>query len=128
MTGPVISVAPTELSLSIVTKLFSLVPLFCILLTRTITRRAVAWVGSVQTECTVPLGTYRIFVEWKVPEMSNFDSPLTYQVRPRNGPSLDSSKRKFLSFVWSSWLQRLLKRQVLRQGQDQTSHIILDLA
>ena len=39
------------------TKLLSLVPLFCILLTRTITKRAVAWVGSVQPECTVPLGT-----------------------------------------------------------------------
>ena len=31
------------------TKLLSPVPLFCILLTRTITKRAVAWVGSVQT-------------------------------------------------------------------------------
>ena len=60
LTGPVISVGPTELSLSILTKLFSLVPLFCILLTRTITRRAVAWVGSVQTECTVPLGTWAL--------------------------------------------------------------------
>ena len=39
------------------TKLLSPVPLFCILLTRTITKRAVAWVGSMQQECTVPLGT-----------------------------------------------------------------------
>ena len=83
--------------------------------------RAVAWVGSVQTECTVPLSTSAL-VEWKAPEMSNFDSPLTYQVRLGNGPSLDPSKSSFL------WLQRLLKRQVLRQGQDQTSHITLDLA
>ena len=45
------------------------------------------------------LGTYRIFVEWKAPEMSNLYSPLTYQVRPGNGPRLDPSKRKFLSFV-----------------------------
>ena len=127
LTGPVISVGPTELSLSILTELFSLVPLFCILLTRTITRRAVAWVGFVQMECTVPLGTWAL-VEWKAPEMSNFDGPLTYQVRPGNGPSLDPSKRKFLSFVWPSWLQRLLKRQVLRRDQDQTSHITLDLA
>ena len=37
------------------TKLLSPVPLFCILLTRTITKRAVAWVGSVQPQCTVPL-------------------------------------------------------------------------
>ena len=95
------SVGPTELSLSILTKLFSLVPLFCILLTRTITRRAVAWVGSVQTECTVPLGTSAL-VEWKAPEMSNFDSPLTYQVRLGNGPSLDPWKRKFLSLATTS--------------------------
>ena len=40
------------------TKLFSPVPLFCILLARTITKRAVAWVGAVQPECTVPLGTW----------------------------------------------------------------------
>ena len=39
------------------TKLFSPVLLFCFLLTRTITKRAVAWVGSVQPECTVALGT-----------------------------------------------------------------------
>ena len=39
------------------TKLLSPVPLFCILLTRTI-KRAVDWVGSVQPECTVPLGTW----------------------------------------------------------------------
>ena len=30
----------------------------CILLTRTITKRAVAWVGSVQPECTFPLDTW----------------------------------------------------------------------
>ena len=39
-------------------KLLFPVPLFCILLTRTITKRAVDWVGSVQPECTVPLGTW----------------------------------------------------------------------
>ena len=33
------------------TKLLSRVPLFRILLTRTITKRAVAWVGSEQPEC-----------------------------------------------------------------------------
>ena len=32
--------------------------LFCILLTRTITKHTVAWVGSVQPECTIPLGTW----------------------------------------------------------------------
>ena len=40
------------------TKLLFLVPLFCILLTRRITKRAVAWVGSVQPECTISLGTW----------------------------------------------------------------------
>ena len=43
---------------------------------RTITKRAVPWFGSVQPECTVPLGTdvefpkFRtgIFVEWKEPK------------------------------------------------------------
>ena len=39
------------------TKLLSPVPLFCILVARTITKRAVAWVGSVEPECTVPLKT-----------------------------------------------------------------------
>ena len=40
------------------TKLLSPVPLFCILLTRTITKCTVAWVGSVQPECTVLLGMW----------------------------------------------------------------------
>ena len=40
------------------TKLLFPVPLFRILLTRTITKRAMAWVGSVQPECTAPLGTW----------------------------------------------------------------------
>ena len=40
------------------TKLLSPVPLFWIQHTRTITKRAVAWVGSVLPECTVPLGTW----------------------------------------------------------------------
>ena len=46
------------------TKLLSPVQLSCILLTRTITKCAVVWVGSVQLECT------GIFVEWKVPLVS----------------------------------------------------------
>ena len=41
------------------TKLLSPVPLFCILLTRTITKHVVAWVGSVQPECIVPLWNFR---------------------------------------------------------------------
>ena len=35
------------------TKLLSPVPPFCVLLTRTITKQAVAWVRSVQPECTL---------------------------------------------------------------------------
>ena len=53
------------------TKLLSPVPLFCILLTRTITKRAVAWVGSVQPECIVPLRNFRN-VEWKAPMVSEY--------------------------------------------------------
>ena len=54
------------------TKLMCPVPLFCFLLTRTITKRALAWVGSLQQECTVPMSTWNFrnfkpesFVEWK---------------------------------------------------------------
>ena len=46
------------------TKLLSPVQLFCILLTRTITKCAGVWVGSVKLECT------GIFVELKVPLVS----------------------------------------------------------
>ena len=53
------------------TKLLSPVPLFCILLTRTITKRVVAWVGSVQPECIVPLRNFRN-VEWKAPMASEY--------------------------------------------------------
>ena len=42
------------------TKLLFPVALFYILLTRTITKCAVAWVGSVQTECTMPLGMWNV--------------------------------------------------------------------
>ena len=53
LTGPVISVGPTELSLSILTKLFSLVQLFCILLTRT--KPYARWLGSGLCKRNVPL-------------------------------------------------------------------------
>ena len=56
------------------TKLMFPVPLFCFLLTRTITKRAVAWVGSLQPESTVPMSTWNFrnfkpeyFVEGKAP-------------------------------------------------------------
>ena len=74
LTGPVISVGRTEMSRSIWPNLLSTVPLFRILLTRTITKRAVAWVGFVQQKCTRSPGHVEfpkfqtgIFVEWKAP-------------------------------------------------------------
>ena len=54
------------------TKSWSPVPLLCIM-TRTMAKCAVAWVGSVQRICTVPLAreiseiSNRNFVEWKAP-------------------------------------------------------------
>lgn len=53
----------------------SLVPLFGILLTRTITKCAVAWVWSVQPECTVPLGTWN-FWNFKLDFLLNGKGPL----------------------------------------------------
>ena len=51
------------------TKLMCPVPLFCFLLTRTITKRAVAWVGSLQPEYNAPFewarGTFEIS-NWKI--------------------------------------------------------------
>ena len=40
------------------TEMSSSIPLSCILLTKTIIIRTVAWVGSVQLECAFPLGTW----------------------------------------------------------------------
>ena len=68
------------------TKLLSPVPLFCILLARTITKRAVAWVGSVEPECTVPLNTEN-FRNFKPEFLLNGKRPMSYQT---------SSKRSLL--------------------------------
>ena len=59
-------------------KILSPVPLFSSLLTRTITKRAVAWVEYVQPECTVRFPKFQIgiFVEWKAPEIMWCDLPL----------------------------------------------------
>ena len=66
------------------TKLLSPVPLFCILLTRTINKRMVAWVGSVQPECTVALGTWnfrnfkpKFLLNWKRPRTANIVAVVT---------------------------------------------------
>ena len=56
------------------TKLLSRVLLFYVLLTRTITKCAVAWVGSVQTECTMPLGTWN-FQSFKLEFLLNGKCP-----------------------------------------------------
>ena len=48
--------------------------LFCILLTRTMTKRTVAWVKSVQPECAVPLGTWN-FQNFKPEFLSNEKPP-----------------------------------------------------
>ena len=77
--GPALKVVHIDKSghfsrLDHLTKLLSPVSLFCILLTRTITKCTMAWVRSVQPECTVLLGMQNvqdfqtgIFVEWKAP-------------------------------------------------------------
>ena len=60
LTDPVISVGRTKISLTIL-QMLSQLALFCILLTRTITKRGVAWIGFLQPElCTVSLGTWNI--------------------------------------------------------------------
>ena len=43
------------------TKLLFPVSIFCLLFTRTITERAAAWVGSVQSKWTVPLGAWNFW-------------------------------------------------------------------
>ena len=52
LTGLVILVSWTEMSHFHFTKLLSPEPLFCILFTRTVSKHAVAWIGSVLLECT----------------------------------------------------------------------------
>ena len=41
-------------------KLLSPLLLFCVLLTRTKTKREVVWFGAMQQKCTVPLGTWNV--------------------------------------------------------------------
>ena len=61
----------------------------------TITKRAVAWVGSVQPECTVPLSTWNFrnfkpefFVEWKATLMKPLVRTSFLGTRPSYFPSL----------------------------------------
>ena len=70
LTGLVISVGQTEMSIFHLTQSWSPELLLCILLIRTITKHAVAWVGSVQPQCTVPFNmwNFRDFKpKWKAP-------------------------------------------------------------
>ena len=98
LTGLVISVGRTEMSLSIWH--LSLVPLFCILLTRTITKRAVAWDGSVQPECTVPLG----FGRWNC---RNFKPEFLLDEKGPRSPNLLFSG--FVSFrVSGFWVEKAI--------------------
>ena len=88
------------------TKLLSPVPLFCFLLTRTITKRMVAWVGSVQPECTTPLGTWN-FRNFK-PDFSHSHFQFLCQSRISNVEvsgwltTYPSPKSKFFPKKWVS--------------------------
>ena len=66
------------------TKLFSPAPLFCVLLTSIITKSAVAWVGSVQPEYTVPLGAWNVR-NFKPEFLLNGKSPGCHSDFPFNG-------------------------------------------
>ena len=57
---PEISVGTSNWNRPFRWKLLYPVPLFCILLTRTITKRDVVWFGAVQPKFTVPLGTWNV--------------------------------------------------------------------
>ena len=63
------------------TKVLSPVPLFCILLARTITKHTVAWVRSVQPKCTISLGTWN-FRNFKI--LLNGKRPLPLLINPSN--------------------------------------------
>ena len=73
-----VAVAASAVAICVNSLLMCPEPLFCSLLTRTITKRAVAWVGSLQPECTVPMSTWNFrnfkpeyFVEWKASVVYN---------------------------------------------------------
>ena len=57
---PEISVGTSNWNRPFRWKLLYPVPLFCILLTRTITKREVVWFGAVQPKCTRPLATWNV--------------------------------------------------------------------
>ena len=75
------------------TKLLSPVPLFRILLTRTITKRAVAWVGSEQPECTVPLNTWN-FRNFKTEFLLNGKLPTFTPISSAEAPARYHNKKE----------------------------------
>ena len=77
------------------TKLLSPVPLFRILLTRTITKCAVAWVGSEQPECTVPLNTWN-FRDFKTEFLLNGKLPTFTPISSAGAPAGYLNKKKRL--------------------------------
>ena len=96
------------------TKLLFPVPLFCTLLTRTITKHAKALVGCVQPECAVPLGTWN-FRNFKPEFLLNEKRRLTLKIT--TAQPLRFSKRQSLSttvlfrtaFTWKIMLSLLMK-------------------
>ena len=77
------------------TKLLSPVTLFRILLTRTITKRAVAWVGSEQPECTVPLNTWN-FRTFKTEFLLNGKLPTFTPISSAEAPARYHNKKEAL--------------------------------
>ena len=77
------------------TKLLSPVSLFRILLTRTITKRAVAWVGSEQPECTVPLNTWN-FRNFKTEFLLNGNHPMFTLILSAEAPARYHNKKEAL--------------------------------
>ena len=74
-------------------KLLSPVPPFRILLTRTITKRAVAWVGSEQPECTVPLNTWN-FRNFKTEFLLNGKLPTFTPISSAEAPARYHNKKE----------------------------------
>ena len=89
-------------------KLLSPVTLFCILLTRTITKRAVAWVGSVQPECTVPLSTW------------------SFEILNRNFCWMESALRlgyrSGLGLLYKSVIVKVLRKMAVRRLPSPLAH------
>ena len=69
--------------------------LFRILLTRTITKRAVAWVGSEQPECTVPLNTWN-FRNFKTEFLLNGKLPMFTPISFAGAPAGYLNKKEAL--------------------------------